>query len=410
MCPNFLLEATRKSLACIKLCPRGQSCLYAPSTGCGTDVCDIRTSYVSHQCTSSVGDNVAPYLLRGLATPCLLRRLAAPYLVRGLANPCLLRRLAAPYLLRGLDTLCLLRRLAAPYLLRGLATPCLLRRLATLLLLTLDLRRIICVSSDTKILSEEGFFGIRPEGFDLLRPKGFSLSYLEGFDLSCSDGFGLLHPEGFDRPRPEDFDQVSTEDKVPTNFNQNHIDYLKAHIVKHHDIPEGVLVRSGLSRVWCNPMCDLVLRRSDNTVMSIYDFLCIPSLDKVMEIAVTRPDHKVVTKADHAAKREASTRPKISTNVAKKTRSSKKGSGAGSSGLAVGDELSKLTMVLLMMDQHDGAEFAIEDIGNLNDVSQDNEVDRWVPPFLLRQAKRNEKPGTIRKTGVAKSYPGSFPQ
>nr|GEZ04633.1 reverse transcriptase domain-containing protein [Tanacetum cinerariifolium] len=33
------------------------------------------------------------------------------------------------------------------------------------------------------------------------------------------------------------------------------------------------------------------------------------------------------------------------------------------------------------------------------------------PPFLLRQAKRNEKPGrTISKTGVAKSYPGSFPQ
>nr|GEY17208.1 RNA-directed DNA polymerase, eukaryota [Tanacetum cinerariifolium] len=32
------------------------------------------------------------------------------------------------------------------------------------------------------------------------------------------------------------------------------------------------------------------------------------------------------------------------------------------------------------------------------------------PPFLLRQAKRNEKPGTISKTGAAKSYPGSFPQ
>nr|GEW58276.1 xylulose kinase-1 [Tanacetum cinerariifolium] len=31
-------------------------------------------------------------------------------------------------------------------------------------------------------------------------------------------------------------------------------------------------------------------------------------------------------------------------------------------------------------------------------------------PFLLRQAKRNEKPETISITGVAKSYPGSFPQ
>nr|GFC37578.1 hypothetical protein [Tanacetum cinerariifolium] len=27
-----------------------------------------------------------------------------------------------------------------------------------------------------------------------------------------------------------------------------------------------------------------------------------------------------------------------------------------------------------------------------------------------KQAKRNEKPGTISKTGVARSYPGSFPQ
>ncbi|GJR75638.1 hypothetical protein Tco_0909513 [Tanacetum coccineum] len=49
--------------------PRGQSCLHAPSTCCGPDVCDIRTSYVSRQCTSSDGDNVAPCLLRRPATP-----------------------------------------------------------------------------------------------------------------------------------------------------------------------------------------------------------------------------------------------------------------------------------------------------------------------------------------------------
>ncbi|GKB10896.1 hypothetical protein Tco_0844819, partial [Tanacetum coccineum] len=71
-------------------------------------------------------------------------------------------------------------------------------------------------------------------------------------------------------------------DKVPTSFNQNHIDQLKANIVKLHDILKGVLVRFGLSRVWRNLMCDPVLRRSDNTVMSIYDFLCMPSLDKLM--------------------------------------------------------------------------------------------------------------------------------
>nr|GEW71139.1 hypothetical protein [Tanacetum cinerariifolium] len=99
-------------------------------------------------------------------------------------------------------------------------------------------------------------------------------------------------------------------------------------------------------------------------IMSIYDFLCLPSLDKVTireephrlntsilgrvtnrttspalvgtviphtsleEIYITRPDHKVVTKADHAAKQKASTMSEISTNVAKKTRSNKKGSRA----------------------------------------------------------------------------------
>ncbi|GJX55286.1 3-beta hydroxysteroid dehydrogenase/isomerase [Tanacetum coccineum] len=38
-----------------------------PSTCCGPDVCDIRTSYVSHQCTSSDGDSAAPCLMRRLA-------------------------------------------------------------------------------------------------------------------------------------------------------------------------------------------------------------------------------------------------------------------------------------------------------------------------------------------------------
>nr|GEU44364.1 hypothetical protein [Tanacetum cinerariifolium] len=164
-------------------------------------------------------------------------------------------------------------------------------------------------------------------------------------------------------------------DKVPTSFNQKHVDQLKAHIAKLCDIPKVVLARSGLSRVWRNLICDPALRRSDNTVMSIYDFLSMPFLDKVTvreephgldtfilgrvtdrttspalagttitrasseEIIVTRPDRKVATKANHAAKRKASTGPEISTNVVKKTRSNKKGSRAGSSGQVAGDEV-----------------------------------------------------------------------
>ncbi|GKE91775.1 hypothetical protein Tco_1572870 [Tanacetum coccineum] len=61
--------AACKSLACIRLCSRGQSCLRAPGTCRGPDVCDTRTSYVSRQRTSSDGDNAAPCLLRRLATP-----------------------------------------------------------------------------------------------------------------------------------------------------------------------------------------------------------------------------------------------------------------------------------------------------------------------------------------------------
>ncbi|GKA41912.1 hypothetical protein Tco_0734572, partial [Tanacetum coccineum] len=61
--------AACESLACIRLCPQGQSCLHAPSTCCGPDVFNIRTSYVSRQCTSSVGDIAAPCLMRRLATP-----------------------------------------------------------------------------------------------------------------------------------------------------------------------------------------------------------------------------------------------------------------------------------------------------------------------------------------------------
>ncbi|GKB51993.1 hypothetical protein Tco_0902746, partial [Tanacetum coccineum] len=192
-------------------------------------------------------------------------------------------------------------------------------------------------------------------------------------------------------------------DKVPTGFNQDHVDRLKAHVVKLRDILEGVLVRSGLSRVWRNPMCDPVLRRSDNTVMSIHDFLCMPSLDKATvreephelgtsilgrvadrttspipagtdipraspeEIAVTRPDPKVVIKADHATKRKTSTRPEISTNTAKRTRLSQKVSRAGSSGLAAGDGVEQTDDGTLDDDgQRDESEFSMEDIGNLN--------------------------------------------
>ncbi|GJS78589.1 hypothetical protein Tco_0728470 [Tanacetum coccineum] len=153
-----------------------------------------------------------------------------------------------------------------------------------------------------------------------------------------------------------------------------------------HFFLSGVLVRSGLSRVWRNPMCDPVLRRSDNTGTSILGRvadrttspapagIAIPHAS-LEEIVVTRPDPKVVTKADHVAKRKTSTGSEISTNTAKRTRLSQKVSGAGSSGLAAGDGVEQTDDGTLDDDgQRNGSEFAMEDIGNLNDVSQGEHI------------------------------------
>nr|GEX83761.1 hypothetical protein [Tanacetum cinerariifolium] len=87
-------------------------------------------------------------------------------------------------------------------------------------------------------------------------------------------------------------------------------------------------------------------RVADRTTLPALAGTAIP-LASPEEVFVTRPDRKVMTKADHTTKLKASTRSEISTNAARKTRSSKKGF---------------------------GTEFAMEGIENLNDVSQGFEV------------------------------------
>nr|GFA11188.1 hypothetical protein [Tanacetum cinerariifolium] len=141
--------------------------------------------------------------------------------------------------------------------------------------------------------------------------------------------------------------------------------------------------------------------------MSIYDFLCTPSLNNVTvreephgldtsildrvvdrttsptpsgttiprasleELAVTLPDRKVVTKADNASKRKASTGPEISSNATRRIRSSKKGSGVGPSRQAAGDGVKQDDDGTPDDDdQRNDPEFAMEDIESLNDVSQ----------------------------------------
>nr|GEV63972.1 hypothetical protein [Tanacetum cinerariifolium] len=63
-------------------------------------------------------------------------------------------------------------------------------------------------------------------------------------------------------------DSVITEQKTLTNTHDiTDVGKLSQFVVKLPDIPEGVLVLSGLSRVWKNPSCDSALRDSKNAVM-----------------------------------------------------------------------------------------------------------------------------------------------
>ncbi|GJQ90014.1 hypothetical protein Tco_0001153 [Tanacetum coccineum] len=359
-----------------------------------------------------------PYLPRGLATPYLLRGPAAPYLMRGLATPYLMRRLAAPYLLRGLATPYLLRRHYSLVIASGpevaFVTPTILDTELETLIATYDIpldlrprlpdpnfRMINLPARDTAIGIYARIFyssGVR------IPFSSFLLAVLKYFKVHISQ----LVPLGLSKGDWFFFAKRGDPATVCMEVAKSGLKLWKE---KFFLIDQWVLVRSGLSRVWRNPMCDPVLRRSDNTVMSIYDFLCMPSLDKVTvreephgldtsilgrvadrttsptpvgtaiprasleEIVVTHPNRKVVTKAGHAAKRKASTGPEISTNVAKKTKSNKKGSRAGSSGQAAGDEVEQTDDGTLDDDDHrDGSEFAMEGIENLNDVSQGDHI------------------------------------
>ncbi|GKF04112.1 hypothetical protein Tco_0034780, partial [Tanacetum coccineum] len=122
-------------------------------------------------------------------------------------------------------------------------------------------------------------------------------------------------------------------------------------------MPEGVLVLSGLSRVWKNRLCGLVLRGVDRNVMGIHNFICLPEwtgaevqeephldvrptlqrlpfyctplvvanaviLNPTLEDLVTgTPSSKILVKAEASQKRKASTSGAASSHVAKCTRS-----------------------------------------------------------------------------------------
>ncbi|GJV20361.1 hypothetical protein Tco_1369381, partial [Tanacetum coccineum] len=63
---------------------------------------------------------------------------------------------------------------------------------------------------------------------------------------------------------------------ITGSYRMADVPHLIAHVMKLRDMPEGVLVLSGLSRVWNSQTCDPVLRGADGNVMGIHDFLCLP--------------------------------------------------------------------------------------------------------------------------------------
>ncbi|GJX90156.1 pectinesterase inhibitor 9-like protein [Tanacetum coccineum] len=338
-------------------------------------VCDIRTSYVSRQCTSSDGDNAAPCLPRGLAVLDWLP------VATGSIGTC-------PYHLA--------RILWASPAQHGPSLP--------------PLRFSQVLGSCPELFSSGGGLPSRKEIFGLSRPEDAELKTLIAtYDIPLSS-----------RPLLPD-----------SNFRMS-------------ILPAGDTAIASSSRF--------------EQVMSIHDFLCMPSLEKATvreephklgtsilgrvvdhatppapagtiiphaspeEIVITRPDPNVVAKADHAAKRKTSTGPEISTNTTKRTRLSQRVSGAGSSGLAVGDGVEQTDDGTLDDDdQRDGSESAMEDVENLNDVGQGEHInviplrtfdlslglDVTYPPILLPDKEvraHAELSGAVRRTTRASSY------
>ncbi|GJW42408.1 hypothetical protein Tco_0071207 [Tanacetum coccineum] len=176
------------------------------------------------------------------------------------------------------------------------------------------------------------------------------LPSLSGFfliDGGISDAMVWIHPNAaIDDPRP-----------TAGSFNMADVRCLSAHVIKLRDMPESVLVLSGLSRVWKNRFCDPVLRGADGNVMGIHDFLCLhewtgaevqeePHLDvrptlqrlpfyctppAVADAVIPNPtpedlvagtsSSNILAKAEASQKRKASTSGVASSHVAKRIRS-----------------------------------------------------------------------------------------
>nr|GEV79232.1 transposase (putative), gypsy type [Tanacetum cinerariifolium] len=131
--------------------------------------------------------------------------------------------------------------------------------------------------------------------------------------------FEVRHPDApIDDSRP-----------VVGSFNMADVHRLSAHVIKLRDIPDGVLVLSGLSRVWKNRFYDLEEPHLDvRPTLPRLPFYCTPpaTIDVVIlnpspeVLATGTTSSKILAKVKASQKRKASVSGAASSYVAKRTR------------------------------------------------------------------------------------------
>nr|GFC38860.1 hypothetical protein [Tanacetum cinerariifolium] len=118
--------------------------------------------------------------------------------------------------------------------------------------------------------------------------------------------------------------------KLPVDsFNMEDVRRLSMHVVKLRDMPEGVLVLSGLSRVWKSQTCDLEPHLDIRPMLKRLPFYCTPPVpidpaapDPTLEDLVAgNSSAKVVAKDEASQKQKASSSGATLSHVAKRTRS-----------------------------------------------------------------------------------------
>ncbi|GJZ82796.1 hypothetical protein Tco_0647969 [Tanacetum coccineum] len=141
------------------------------------------------------------------------------------------------------------------------------------------------------------------------------------FLMAIPDFMVWRHPSAtIDNPRP-----------AVGAFSMADIRHLSAHMIKLRDMPEGVLVLSGLSRVWKSHTGAEVQEEPHHDIrptLQRLSFYCTPpaAVDDVIpdptleDLVMGTPSAKILAKAEASQKRKASTFGATSIHVAKRTR------------------------------------------------------------------------------------------